>query len=113
MNDYENLSPAGLAAFIAQQPGSAVLATAKKPASRHSFYTPQFSEMAAVSVRRLAWAMGEKVKMPAAVNLMVSLLPYLISPGSVCPHCQDKAKCQACIFSTPLSAGGEGGDHAE
>jgi hypothetical protein len=113
MNDYEDLSPAGLVTFLAQQSGSAVLATAKKSITGHRFYTPQFSEMATVSVRRLAWAMGKKVKMPAAVNLMVSLLPYLISPDSVCLHCQDKTKCQACTFSKPLSAGDQGGDHAK
>jgi hypothetical protein len=59
-------------------------------------YTPQFSEMAVVSVRRLAWAIGKP--MPKAVDLMVRLLPSIVDPSKVCLSCQDNAKCQECIF---------------
>jgi hypothetical protein len=61
------------------------------------FYSPQFSQLAAVSVRRLAWAMGKP--MPAAVDIMVKLLPSIVNPSKVCLLCKDKAKCQACTFS--------------
>jgi recombinational DNA repair protein RecR len=60
------------------------------------YYSPQFSGFAAVSVRRLAWAMGKP--MPAAVDLMVRLLPSVLDPAKVCLACKDSSKCQGCIF---------------
>jgi hypothetical protein len=42
------------------------------------------------------------VSMPAAVNLMVKLLPTIIDPSKVCLSCQDKQKCQGCIFCKQL-----------
>jgi len=59
-------------------------------------YSPDFSELAAVAVRRLAWAMG--VKMGKAVDAMVLLLPSRINTEKVCAACKDKSKCSACIF---------------
>ena len=61
------------------------------------FYTPQFSELAAVSVRRTAWAIS--ISMPAVVDIMVKLLPSIINPSKVCQLCQDKTKCHVCTFS--------------
>jgi len=66
------------------------------------FYSPQFSELAAVSVRRLAWALD--VPMPAAVDTMVKLLPSLLDPSKVCLACKDNTKCHACTFRTQLTA---------
>jgi hypothetical protein len=60
-------------------------------------YSPQFSDTATVSVRRLAWAL--KKSMPKTVDLMVSLMPSLVEPSKVCLACQDQTKCHACIFS--------------
>ena len=60
-------------------------------------YTPQFSDTASISVRRFAWALNKT--MPATVDLMVRLLPAIINPSKVCLLCQDKTKCQCCIFS--------------
>jgi hypothetical protein len=62
------------------------------------FYSPQFSEAAAVAVRRLAWAMGGN--MGQAVNVMVSCLPGFINSGKVCAACKDTSKCAACVFKT-------------
>jgi hypothetical protein len=64
-------------------------------------YTPQFSDSASVSVRRLAWAL--KTTMPATVNRMVNLLPAVFDPGLVCRRCRDKTKCRICVFSRPVS----------
>ena len=64
-------------------------------------YTPQFSEMATVSIRRLAWAVGKK--MTTTVDHMVHLMLMVYKPAAVCSHCQDKSKCEACIFSLPES----------
>jgi len=60
-------------------------------------YSPQLSDMASISVRRFAWAIGKK--MPATVDLMVKLLPTIVNPTKVCLLCQDNSKCKSCIFS--------------
>jgi hypothetical protein len=64
-------------------------------------YTPQFSDVASISVRRLAWAMG--ANMPVAVNRMVKLLPAMFNASQVCLACKDKTKCTACIFSQQVN----------
>jgi hypothetical protein len=71
-------------------------------ANQKRFYSPQFSEMSAVSVRRLAWSLG--VSMPKAVDQAVSLLPSLFPPGVVCLSCKDNTKCKSCAFSQQAAA---------
>jgi hypothetical protein len=71
-------------------------------ANQKRYYSPQFSEMSAVSVRRLAWSLG--VSMPKAVDQAVSLLPSLFSPGVVCLACKDNTKCKSCAFSRQPAA---------
>jgi hypothetical protein len=61
------------------------------------YYSPQFSPLASISVRRLAWAMG--ISMPAAINILVRLLPTIVNPSKVCNLCKDKTKCQGCSFN--------------
>jgi len=61
------------------------------------FYSPQFSEAAAVAVRRLAWALDRN--MVQAVNELVSFLPQLVVNSKVCLACKDNTKCQVCIFN--------------
>ena len=70
-----------------------------QPLTSKRFYSPQFSQLAAVSVRRLAWAMAKP--MPAAVDLMVSLIASIIEPEKICFACQDKTRCHSCSFSSP------------
>jgi primosomal protein N' len=65
------------------------------------YYSPQFSAMAAVSVRRLAWALG--VSMAKAVDQIVTLLPSLFSPSVICPQCKDRTKCKLCGFNQQAS----------
>jgi hypothetical protein len=59
-------------------------------------YAPNFSPLAAVTVRRLAWAMGST--MGKAVDVMAKSLPGFINPEKVCASCKDKTKCAACAF---------------
>ena len=59
-------------------------------------YSPKFSELAAVTVRRLAWAMG--ANMGQAVDVLVKALPAFINAEKVCALCKDKTKCTACAF---------------
>jgi hypothetical protein len=61
------------------------------------YYSPPFSELSAVSVRRLAWFLH--VPMSKAVDQVVNLLPSLFSPGVVYPVCKDDTKCKTCAFS--------------
>ena len=70
------------------------------------FYSPQFSALASISVRRLAWAMG--VSMPAAVDVMVRLMPSIIDPSKICLSCKDNTKCQGCTFRNQLSVQEQG-----
>jgi len=65
------------------------------------FYSPQFSELAAVSVRRLAWAINKP--MPAAVDLIIRLLPSIVDPAKVCLSCKDNTKCKGCTFCNPIT----------
>jgi len=65
----------------------------------YGMYTPQFSDMASISVRRLAWAMNKK--MPAAVDFIIKLTPAIIDPAKVCLACQDKTRCLSCAFRNP------------
>ena len=60
------------------------------------YYSPQFSALAAVSVRRVAWALG--VSMPKAVDHIVRILPKLSGSEKVCMSCKDKTKCSLCAF---------------
>jgi len=59
-------------------------------------YSPNFSELAAVTVRRLAWAMG--ANMGQAVDVLVKALPAYIKTEMVCELCKDKTKCTVCAI---------------
>ena len=72
-----------------------------QPTNDKRYYSPQFSQLAAVSVRRLAWALNKP--MPATVDFMVKLMPSFLTPSKVCQSCKDKSACQICIFSKPLN----------
>ena len=64
------------------------------------FYSPQFSELAAVSIRRFAWSLNKP--MPAAVDIIVKLMSSIVNPSKVCLLCKDKQACHACVFSKQL-----------
>jgi hypothetical protein len=61
------------------------------------FYTPQFSEVSCIAVRRLAWSLEKS--MPQTVDLIIRLLPFFMDASKVCLACRDKSKCQKCLFS--------------
>jgi hypothetical protein len=68
-----------------------------KAAPGHKPYTPQFSNRATITVRRLAWAL--QVSMPKAVDKTVNALPSV-----VCPLCKDSTKCNLCAFNQNAAA---------
>jgi len=69
-----------------------------QPLTSKRFYTPQFSPLAAISVRRLAWSLD--LSMPATVDIMVKLMPHVVSSAKVCLACKDKTKCASCTFGS-------------
>ena len=73
-----------------------------QPTNKKRYYTPQFSALAAVSVRRYAWALG--VPMTEAVDHLVQLLPSVVDPKKICLACRDKSKCSACGFYNSAAA---------
>ena len=66
------------------------------------FYSPQFSEMACVSVRRLAWALN--VSMPKAIDIIIGELSSVFASSVICPQCKDKSKCAVCGFNQQNTA---------
>jgi hypothetical protein len=72
------------------------------PNNQKRYYSPQFSALSAISVRRLAWALG--LSMPKAVDHVVDLFPSLFPPGVVCLACKDNTKCKFCAFSQQSAA---------
>ena len=73
-----------------------------QPKNQKRFYTPQFSETASVTVRRLTWAMG--IPMTKAVELIINELSLIFSSSVICPKCQDSTKCQTCAFNNQATA---------
>jgi len=59
-------------------------------------YGPNLSELSAVAIRRLAWALCSN--MGKAVDALVMLAPSHIDPQIICNACKDTSKCLACIF---------------
>ena len=72
------------------------------------YYTPQFSKIAVVSVKRLSWALN--LPMTKIVDFIIHALPSLVDPAKVCLSCKDRSCCCNCTFRvhspgpSPLSA---------
>jgi rubredoxin len=60
------------------------------------YYSPQLSEKACITIRRLAWAFN--VSMPKAIDIIINELSTAFSSSVVCPQCKDKTKCSVCGF---------------
>ena len=70
------------------------------------YYTPQFSPLASVSVRRLAWAINKP--MTETMDVIIKLIPSIVDPSKVCLSCKDSTKCQGCSFRSQLTAQEQG-----
>ena len=70
-----------------------------QPITSKRFYTPQFSALASISVKRLAWAL--KKDMTEAVDIIIQLLPYIMDYKKICNACQDNSICDSCAFHNP------------
>jgi len=60
------------------------------------YYSPQLSEKACITIRRLAWALN--LSMPKAIDIIINELSSAFSSAVVCPQCKDKTKCSVCGF---------------
>ncbi|WP_461256881.1 hypothetical protein [Treponema sp. R80B11-R83G3] len=66
------------------------------------YYSPQLSEKACITIRRLAWAFN--VSMPKAIDIIINELSSAFSSSVVCPQCKDNAKCAVCGFKRQPAA---------
>jgi hypothetical protein len=66
------------------------------------FYSPQISEKAVVTIRRLAWSLG--LSMPKTIDILVNEISLIFSTSVVCPQCKDNSKCKSCGFHQPTTA---------
>jgi hypothetical protein len=101
--DFEQEIQAGIDARIRRLPAATPppIRTGKA-APGPKPYSLQFSELATVSVRRLAWTL--QVAMPKAVDRAVNMLPSIFPPSLVCPLCKDSTKCALCGFNQHSTA---------
>ena len=70
-----------------------------KTTNQKNYYTPQFSELTSVSVRRLAWAL--EMNMVKTMDFIVQILPHFLEYKAICKQCRDNSKCNCCIFKSP------------
>ena len=69
----------------------------KKLDYENVFYTPQFSNFATISVRRLSWLWN--LPMTQTINAIIEKLPEIIDAEKVCQSCKLNDKCQCCAFA--------------
>ena len=69
--------------------------TVNKERLKNKWYGPELSEITAVTIRRLAWAMN--VSMGKAIEILVRASPMILSDEKICSICKDK-KCLVCAF---------------
>jgi hypothetical protein len=60
-------------------------------------YTPQFSDQASVTIRRLAWALD--LPMTKTIDVLISEISLIFSEADICSKCRDKTKCKMCGFN--------------
>ena len=65
------------------------------------YYTPRFSVVACVSIRRLAWAMN--TNMVKTIDIIVFILSRIFDHKFICKSCKDNSKCNSCIFKLEQS----------
>jgi len=69
--------------------------SANKERRNNKKYGPDLSEIAAVSIRRFAWAMN--VSMGKAIEILVKASPMILNTEKICSICKDK-RCLVCVF---------------
>jgi hypothetical protein len=59
-------------------------------------YTPELSDSASATLRRIAWAVGKP--MTQTMNAIFMNLPNIIGKETVCPSFRDTTLCEICGF---------------
>jgi hypothetical protein len=59
-------------------------------------YTPELSDSASATLRRIAWAVGKP--MTQTMNAIFMNLPNIIGKETICPSCRDTTRCDICGF---------------
>jgi predicted Zn-ribbon and HTH transcriptional regulator len=60
-------------------------------------YTPELSESASATLRRLAWAVNQP--MTKTIEAIFQKIPKIIDRQKVCECCQDPSACNICGFN--------------
>ena len=60
-------------------------------------YTPQLSDAASATLRRIAWALDKP--MTRTMNTIFIKLPNLMDRTKVCDSCRDPSACNICGFN--------------
>lgn len=60
-------------------------------------YTPEMSQEASRTLRRIAWALGKP--MTRTLDFVMKNITLFIDPEKICGKCKDASICKACIFS--------------
>ncbi len=60
-------------------------------------YTPELSESASATLRRIAWSLGKPMTM--TMNAIFMRIPNLMDRKKVCECCRDPSACNICGFN--------------
>ena len=60
-------------------------------------YTPELTQSASVTLRRIAWSLGKP--MTRTMNAIFMKLPKLMDKEKVCESCRDTSACNICGFN--------------
>ena len=63
-------------------------------------YTPELSFKSSCTLRRIAWALN--TSMTKAIERVFDHLPKMLDREKVCKECQDKTKCDDCVFNNEI-----------
>lgn len=61
-------------------------------------YTPELSDEASCTLRRIAW--GLHIPMTVTLDVIMRILPLIIDRQQICEGCKDRTRCADCSFST-------------
>jgi hypothetical protein len=60
-------------------------------------YTPELSDQASCTLRRIAWALS--LPMTKAIEGVFEHMPTILDKNKVCQGCGDRTRCGDCAFN--------------
>jgi len=68
-------------------------------------YTPELSDQASCTLRRIAWFLG--IPMTKAIERVIDTAVKLLDAHDVCSRCKDPQRCDDCAFKgNPVNPAG-------